>query len=498
MAWQALVSCALLGTERQAPPALAGDDALGRLLGQLDGTDREGDLLRAAGVVALWQRAGQELLDDRQPCPPASAADSVPVCGVRAARHLERLLQGQNVELLPEWLEQLAAVGRRVPAALLPALLDVGARQMDVQPLLPAVLGERGDWLARQREEWRYAVRVRDEAQWSSDSQAERLALLQYLRTVDPARGRELLASTWDTELARQRRAFLAVLAIGLSLEDEPWLETVLDERSAETRAAAAALLARLPDAALVHRLRERALNVLRGTLAAGRLVLEVEPPEDEPALRRDGVTGAALPGAAVRLGEKAWRLCQMLAAVPPATWCQHWQQSPAAILVAAQASEWCDALREGWLRATLCQGDADWAEALLSLYPDHASHTAALAALLPAARFEQLLMGLLAEDPERALLILGQAQRPWSVDLGRAVLSHLRQRAAEDKSLESWASSALRGFARWLPPQLHDEVAAGWPVEARHWPRWETALNTCLERLRLRRVMAEALRAGS
>ena len=272
MAWQALVSCALLGTERQAPPALAGDDALGRLLGQLDGTDREGDLLRAAGVVALWQRAGQELLDDRQPCPPASAADSVPVCGVRAARHLERLLQGQNAELLPEWLEQLAAVGRRVPAALLPALLDVGARQMDVQPLLPAVLGERGDWLARQREEWRYAVRVRDEAQWSSDSQAERLALLQYLRTVDPARGRELLASTWDTELARQRRAFLAVLAIGLSLEDEPWLETVLDERSAETRAAAAALLARLPDAALVHRLRERALNVLRGTLAAGRL----------------------------------------------------------------------------------------------------------------------------------------------------------------------------------------------------------------------------------
>ena len=122
----------------------------------------------------------------------------------------------------------------------------------------------------------------------------------------------------------------------------------------------------------------------------------------------------------------------------------------------------------------------------------------AALAALLPAARFEQLLMGLLAEDPERALLILGLAQRPWSVDLGRAVLSHLRQRAAEDKSLESWASSALRGFARWLPPQLHDEVAAGWPVEARHWPRWETALNACLERLRLRRVMVEALRAGS
>ena len=56
MAWQALVSCALLGTERQAPPALAGDDALGRLLGQLDGTDRDGDLLRAvhwhAQVVA--------------------------------------------------------------------------------------------------------------------------------------------------------------------------------------------------------------------------------------------------------------------------------------------------------------------------------------------------------------------------------------------------------------------------------------------------------------
>ena len=69
MTWQALTTCALLGTERQAPEQAAGDDALGQLLAQLHGEDQEGDLLRAAGIIALWRRAGQRLARDPQPAP---------------------------------------------------------------------------------------------------------------------------------------------------------------------------------------------------------------------------------------------------------------------------------------------------------------------------------------------------------------------------------------------------------------------------------------------
>ena len=65
MAWQDLVTCALLGTERQALEWSAGDDALGQLLSRLDADDREGALLRAAGVMTLWRRAGQLPARDR-------------------------------------------------------------------------------------------------------------------------------------------------------------------------------------------------------------------------------------------------------------------------------------------------------------------------------------------------------------------------------------------------------------------------------------------------
>ncbi|MFO1371969.1 MAG: hypothetical protein U1F42_06105 [Candidatus Competibacteraceae bacterium] len=70
MAWQKLVTCALLGTERQAPPVPTGDNALGQLLGQLDGDDREGLLLRAVGVMALWRCAGYVTAHDERPLPP--------------------------------------------------------------------------------------------------------------------------------------------------------------------------------------------------------------------------------------------------------------------------------------------------------------------------------------------------------------------------------------------------------------------------------------------
>ncbi len=148
MAWQDLVTCALLGTERQAPELPAGDDALGQLLSRLDPDDRESALLRAAGVMALWRRAGQIPACDERPLPPPCEADSVPCCGSLASQHLALMLQGHHAELLLEWLKTLGAAGRRVPEELLPALLEAGAARIGLRPALLPVLGRRGRWLA--------------------------------------------------------------------------------------------------------------------------------------------------------------------------------------------------------------------------------------------------------------------------------------------------------------------------------------------------------------
>ena len=501
MTWQNLVTCALLGAERQAPELPAGEDALGQLLGRLDGDDHEGALLRAAGVMALWRQAGQILARDEQPLPPPCEADSVPCCGSLASQHLALLLQGHYPELLPEWLTLLGAAGRRVPEAILPALLDVGANKVELRPLLLRVLGRRGRWLARHNANWSYAVEANDEHLWQTGRFEERLALLRQLRATRPERTLELLKATWGEDRARQRREFIETLAAGLSMADEPFLEAALDDRSAEVARAAVELLARLPESRLVQRLTARALQ--RVHFQPGRFLkrdrLEVDLPEDDPALRRDGIADPP-PASSAKLGEKAWRLSRIVGAVPPARWCQQWERTPAEILTISRDHEWRQALLEGWALATQRHRDPDWAEALLPLYPDHDTLTAALAEVLPPSRFEAYLLALLHDSSSggraAALVVLSHVERPWSVELGRAVLEQVRQRVREDKQPDWWLTNALRGFARWLPPESSEEAAAGWPTESKQWRQWENSVNDFLDRLRFRGTMRKAIAA--
>ena len=496
MAWQELVTCALLGTERQAPQLIAGENALGDLLTRLNSEDREGALLRAAGTLALWRRAGQKLASNPRPLSPPCPPDETPVCGARASEHLTLMLQGHYVELLPEWLTLLRATGRRVPEECLPALLDAGAKQAELRPALLPALGQRGRWLARHQTAWSFAVEIDDEHLWQTGQFEERLALLRQLRATQPERALEWLMATWKDELVRQRKQFLQVLVDELSMADEPFLETVLDDRNAEIARAAADLLARLPESRLAQRLTVRAVSLLR-LIPGKRDRLEVSLPEEDATLSRDGITGSP-PAASVKLGEKAWRLSQIIGAIPPAAWQQEWQRTPAQILAASRDNEWRKALLEGWARAAERHRDPDWAEALLPIYSDHATLTAALAAALPPERLEAYLLNLMNETSSggraTALVVLSHVERPWSVALARAMLEQVRQRIREDKQPDWWLASALRGFARWIPPELSEEAAANWPREAKQWRQWEKAVEDCLDQLRFRRKMREAI----
>src|SRR5262249_3150418 len=155
-----------------------------------------------------------------------------------------------------------------------------------------------------------------------------------------PLNARELLASTWQQEPPEDRAAFLASLEVGLSMDDEPFLESTLDDRRQTVRQKAAELLARLPDSRLVGRMIERLTPLL--TVPAGQsglwpslrrqrsLHLAVGLPEAcDEAMVRDGVD----PRPHAQHGERAGWLVQMLAIVPPSTWCRTWDATPAEIV---------------------------------------------------------------------------------------------------------------------------------------------------------------------
>lgn len=300
--WADLVASALVGTDRRAPTLPSAGGALGDLLGRLTpGDDPAGSLLGAAGAVAAYQRAGW-LPPIREvqpfiPCPP----DDLPTCSTHAGRYLEQMLAGTHSNALPEWLAALATQGRAVPIARLPDLLERGRNEESLRPLITAVLGVRGRWLASLNPSWDYAVVPEDATApadltelWETGSRAMRRSVLSRLRGDDPACGRELLAATWASERVDERVAFLMTFEHGLSMADEPFLEQALDDRSERVRKIASNLLVTLPESGLIQRMIARLTPLLSWTPIGGRVkrpTVEVVLPEDcDAAMQRDGI----------------------------------------------------------------------------------------------------------------------------------------------------------------------------------------------------------------
>ena len=364
--WQDILKTAIIGTERNALALPARNDALGTVLATLDTNSRESSLLSAAATMALYERAGQVPTKDSQPLPVPAEADDVPCCNARAAQHLSLMLSGEYKDVLPEWFAALATANKRVPDESLPALLALGKTNKSLRDAIRKVIGKRGLWLARQNFDWDYIVTSLDESHWQTGTRNTRLALLQQLRATDPARARELAASTWNEEKPEDRVAFIAAFMIGLSMEDEPFLEAALDDRRKEVRKAAAELLARLPASALVKRMIERVTPLIKYKLNSsgkGEFIVNL-PDHIDKTMQRDGIDPKP-PHSSI--GEKSWRLRQIISATPLEYWVRQFKEEPDKLCKAARTSEWYSSFTAGWSEAAERFGDLIWIDALLN-----------------------------------------------------------------------------------------------------------------------------------
>jgi hypothetical protein len=497
--WQDLSAIAVLGTAQQALDVSLPGDALGEALKRIDWSDPEQALLSAAGLAALWRRAGQLPVTCHAPLPRVCAPDDQPSGNETAGRHLQLILQGHYTKLLPEWLTALAQAGKRIPARYLPELLEVGRIRVSLRVRILPVLGQRGRWLAEQNPDWRYAVERTDETVWDTGTREQRLAFLHGVRQQTPARARELLSASWSQASAKERAAFLDVLITHLDMADEPFLEQALDDRGKEVRRTAAELLAHLPDSRLVQRLSECAVQLLHFQPGKwlSRGSIQVKPPAfDNPALLRDGVdpkSAGPYPG----LGERAWQLAQILSTVPPARWCRQWDTLPADIVQASHHNEWRQALLIGWARAALRHQDADWAETLLTELPGDWAEINGLLNVLPPARHERYVLNLLEQSSVTNQQVMGALDSVpvWSERVTRTVLAQVRERMTAAKATEWRLRAVLDCLALHAPPELAEEVAAAWPVRSPVWPLWEPAVHERLALLCFRRDMLAAIR---
>jgi hypothetical protein len=414
-----------------------------------------GSLLEAAAVALVRRRAGVMPGAGHAPVPAAPTEPTPPLPAAAGARLIRILGDGvpggaQTAnELLAQWLEAASAKGGHVPPVALPALLEAGRRNSLIRPAMARVAGRRGAWLAGMRGDWRW---LRDEtvsstSDWESGTIGERLGHLTDLRRADPAAGLALLEASWAQESSDDRARFVAALATGLSIADDPFLDRALDDRRKEVREAALDLLRTLPGSALGNRMAARATTAVRLD-PRGRLV--VTPPEElDAGLRRDGVASTPARG----LGVSAWLLEEVLAGTPLGTW-----SDPVTMLRLARGNDWESALLQGWAKAAVAQNDAGWATVLLHEASGSLRESVRwdLHLVLPADELGRLAADALRREDPMAHRLLSIHPGRWPEELSATVLETIAHRARTDR--HSWQLGELcRAAALAMPPAYAD-----------------------------------------
>lgn len=521
MSFDQLTRIALLGVERLdphvvgagGPPVPAPPDPatpLSLLQAQVARTPVEHHLLSHAALTGLHEQIGRLASRDPRADTHPAPAENQPHVSLPAHTLLRRLLDGDTPQLLPEWLELATVHGRIVHPDALPALLTLGAQKPELRQGITPVLGHRGVWLAHQFPpgSWVQGSTTPEASLWETGSPESRLAFLQHTRHTQPDRARELLTQTWNQESPDDRARWIATFETGLSSNDEPFLESALDDRRKEVRRAAVRMLARLPASRWAGRMRERVSSLLTwvpgtpggllGLRQAQPARLDVILPTvcDKP-MQRDGIDPKPLSG----FGEKAGWLIQMIELVPLDHWTQRWQASPTEVVSASQGTEWAKELLEGWTRGAILQSHPDWADALFAsaVAEQRAPILPPLLALLPPSQREARVGSLLSQpDPSflRPFLtpLLSRCDHAWSAPFSRTILVFLKletQRPGADWTFRDLFPS----LATRLPETVLPEVFSCWPTDSPTWDFWSKGVDGFLAAVQRRLEIHQAFR---
>lgn len=515
--WDELLKTALLGTERASAVATSHPDPqLAALLQQQKDQTQEAALLTAAALISSYESSGMIAGTAGDLSLSSCAQDDRPRCGTGAASYLRRIFGGQFLFLLPEFLLEVHAAKKRMPEELLPELLEAARKDSSIRAAVAAVIGQRGEWLAKLNQDWNFIGAQITREQWETGTRADRLALLHQLRQSAPREAVVLLQSTWAADAPEDRAAFIAELQHALTMEDEPFLEAALDDRRKEVRKQAAELLMRLPQSALVERMWQRVSPLLRMKESAGsklkkllgKPVLEVTLPQQcDAAMQSDGVDLKPPQGT----GEKAWWLQQMVRAVPPQRWERHLQLTAEQCVAAFNESEFYTALLPASADAAWRHKDPRWAKAVLEAGMARGKEAGPIP--VPGSNWEILLEAVEVMNPgERDALIIRTLDRhsnmadltwgtkllhscpgPWSELLGRSFLNVLRsmtQQMSAGKVSPYWHGLGdLNDLACRMPVSLTEEAQHGWPEDAPA-KTWFRPIQTVIEVLQFRSKM--------
>lgn len=500
-AWAPLLPTAMVGTDRHVAPLTNLPGEIGALASQVAGSTDEPAtaLLRVAAVLATCALAGARGAARTVALPTAAADDTLSALDPGPANDAVRwALHEGPARLHHSVCLALATAQRRLPTALLPQALELGRRSLALRAALLPVLGERGLWLAAQREDWKHAAGVaaptNDVTHWTDGTLEQRRAFIAHERAVDPAAARERLQRALPELTAKERAELITALTTGLGANDEALLDTLRADRSREVRQAALSVLLRLPQAAHPRRATARVAALMTHERVLLRKRWQIDAPlataDDWKADQVDAARPQHEP-----LGERAWWLYQVVRQVPLQWWSEHTALTPPELLEWAAGTDWTEALLRGWRDVLFAAPDDAWCDALLDRWPKTLpENPSSVLALLSPARRERHLQRQLRDSGTALHVTVAQilaacpAGQTLSPDISRLLVERIVERASQLN--EDYALRAQLGdLACALHPDALDRLAA-LPRRADETPSCAEALQTTAQVVAARRAL--------
>ena len=496
-----ILTSAILGTERHPLNLPESQGELSHILGKLDTSDAQYHLLSTNALVGTYTRAGKQLGHMPQIVDIPASKDTTERCSTTAGLLLQSMLSGQNKEIIPEWFSLANTHSKRIAEEYLPEALQYMEKNPDLIEVALPTIGNRGRWLAMRipgLNKCIDAIKVDalsgDETEqfWQTEKLYARNLLLQKIRKENPANGLALISSTWKEDKAKERKTFLSTLITGLSVEDEPFLENALDDRSGEVRQTAIDLLSLLPQSRLVQRQITRVQPYIQwqpGNLLR-KAKLEFSFPEEiTQEMERDGVIRV---NRFIRaFGEKGNILLHILRGIPPTYWNTRLQKNPQELLEIVQTSDLKDLILESWNAATSLSHDSEWAKTLQPFFITKANFLN----YISKSELEPYLLQQFKINYKIAMQFLRFYGEPWTEELTKTALSYL-QELTPTGLVQSTSFMlprySLNYMARHMEPYSAIELFTKYSKKADPDSEWARRIETTLQLLDFRKRMME------
>ncbi|MDO4436028.1 MAG: DUF5691 domain-containing protein [Cardiobacteriaceae bacterium] len=248
---------AQLGTAKQsALPTLP--EPFQPFMQRLQGQSLESILYQISSLAFAYEQASQTLpMRTEAHQPPHFTPDATKPTLPEEAREVveEWLNQSHSEPLLRFAFMKIHASGYALPSSILMKLFQkdrIGLCQSLHQSAFGReLLGAHGEFIGKHMGFWDSGENQKDTDEsfdFSLETTANRAAWLSLMRQKNPVLAREAVQQSWKSDGADVRERWLKSFEVGLSLDDEAFLQSALEkDRSQRVREVAMDLLERLP-----------------------------------------------------------------------------------------------------------------------------------------------------------------------------------------------------------------------------------------------------------